>query len=130
VLNGKTILHNEQRKYALLSPFELPLVSANRFIDEKIIIHIYPHELTSQDRLIDGPTDRLFRKEDNCLLVWVDLLPEAFFAHPTAYIMISRESIRADHGNWWPVLNGKRILYGERNKTGIISPFKVSFAEY
>ncbi len=126
VLNGKMILHNEHENYALISPFELALISGNGYIDEKIIIHVYPHELTSQDRLADGPAEKLYRINDNCLLVWVDLLPEAFFAHPTAYLLISRERIRAEHGNWWPILNGKRILYGEQNKTGIISPFKVS----
>jgi hypothetical protein len=126
VLNGRTILHNERGKYALISPFELPLISENAYIDEKIIIHVFPHELTSQDQLADGPDEHLFRIDDNCLLVWVDLLPEAFFVHPTAYILISRDNIRAEHGNWWPTLNGKRILYGEQNKTGIISPFKVS----
>lgn len=126
VLNGKTILHNEHGKYALVSPFELPLLSTNEFIDEKIVIHVYPHELTSQDQLSDGPAEQLFRIDDNCLLVWVDFLPEAFFAHPTAYILISKNGIRAEHGIWWPILNGKKILYGELNKTGIISPFKVS----
>lgn len=126
VLNGKMILYNENENYALLSPFELPLISANGFIDETIIIHVYPHELTSQDRLADGPAEQLYRIDDNCLLVWVDLLPEAFFAHPTAYLLISGESIRAKHGNWWPILNGKKILYGEQNKIGILSPFKIS----
>ena len=130
VLNGKTILHNEQGKYALISPFELPLLSTNGFIDDKIDIHVYPHELSSGDQLTDGPTDRLFKMDDNCLLVWIDLLPDAYFVHPTAYILISKENIRAEHGNWWPILNGKRILYGQMNKTGIISPFKVSHNAY
>jgi len=53
-----------------------------------------------------------------------------FFAHPTAYILMSREHIRAEHGNWWPTLNGKRILYGQQNKIGILSPFKVSGSVY
>ena len=129
VLNGKMILHNEHDRYALISPFELPLISADGYIDEKIAIHVYPHELTSQDLLADGPLWRgkLFKIENNCLLIWVDLLPGAFFAHPTAYIMISRENIRAENGNWWPELNGKIILYGQKNKTGILSPFKVSY---
>ena len=83
VLNGKTILHNEQSKYALVSPFELPLRSVNGAIDQRIDIHVFPHELTSQDRLTDGPAEQLFRIEDNCLLVWVDLMPEAYFSHPT-----------------------------------------------
>jgi hypothetical protein len=130
VLNGKMILYNENENYALISPFELQLISANGYIEKKIIIHIYPHQLTSQDKLADGPAEQLFKIDDNCLLVWVDLLPEAYFAHPTAYILISREHIRAEYGNWWPILNGRRILYGEQNKTGIISPFKVSKMTY
>ncbi len=130
VLNGKMILHNEQGKYALVSPFELPLISVNGFIDDKIDIHVYPHELTSQDRLVDGPREQLFKIDDNCLLVWVDLLPDAFFSHPTTYILISRERIQAEYGNWWPILNGRRILYGQQNKTGIISPFKVFCETY
>jgi hypothetical protein len=130
VLNGKMILHNEQNKYALISPFELPLMSVDGFIGEKIVIYVYPHELTSQDQLSDGPGEQLFTIDDNCLLVWVDLLPEAFFAHPTAYILVSKDSIRIEHGSWWPTLNGERILFGERNKTGIISPFVVSGSGY
>jgi hypothetical protein len=127
VLNGKMILHNEHSKYALISPFELPLISADGFIDEKISIHIYPHELNYRDQLTDGPLEKLLKIEDNCVLIWVDLLPGAFFAHPTAYILISRENIRVEDGNWWPMLNGNTILYGQKNKTGILSPFKVSY---
>jgi hypothetical protein len=126
VLNGKTILYNEHDKYAMVSPFELPLLSEIGSIDDKIDIHVYPHELSSLDRLTDGPWEQLFGLDDNCLLLWVDFLPDAFFAHPTACILISGESIRAEYGSWWPTLNGKRILYGEQNKIGIISPFKVS----
>jgi len=128
VLNGKMVCLNEQGKYALISPFELPLISTEGIMDERIDIHVYPHELDSQDRLSDGPEEGLFNLDDNCLLVWIDLLPEAYFAHPTAYILISRGGIRSEQGNWWPVFNGKRILYGERNKTGIISPFRVSIS--
>ena len=127
VLNGKMILHNEHEGYALVSPFELSLISADGFIDDKIAIHVYPHELTSQDYLTDGHHEKLFKIDDNCLLIWIDFLPGAFFAHPTAYILISRENIRVKDGNWWPTLNGKIILYGQKNKTGILSPFKVSY---
>ena len=126
VLNGKTILYNEQDKYALISPFELPLLSESGTIGDKIEIHVYPHELTSSDWLADGQDGPMYLSGDNCLLLWADFMPGAFFAHATAYILISRENIRIEHGSWWPILNGKRILYGERNKTGIISPFRVS----
>ena len=129
VLNGKMILHNEHDKYALLSPFELPSISANGFRDEKINIHVYPHGLDSQDQLTDGPLGELFKIDDNCLLIWVDFLPGAFFAHPTAYIFVSRTNIWVENGNWWPTLNSKTILYDQPNKTGIISPFKVSSSQ-
>jgi hypothetical protein len=130
VLNGKTVCHNEQGKFALISPFEMALDSASGDVAEKIALHIYPHELDSQDRLSDGPEEGLFGLDDNCLLVWIDLLPGAFFAHPTAYVLISREGIRTEYGSWWPVLNGKRVLYGEPNKTAIISPFKITSAPH
>ena len=123
VLNGKMILHNELGKYAFLSPFEIP---GNGSIEDRISIHVYSHELNSQDQLTDGPTEKLFKLYDNCLLIWVDLIPGAFFAHPTAYILISKDDIRVEDGIWWPELNGKIILYSQQNKTGILSPFKVS----
>jgi hypothetical protein len=123
-LNGKMILHNELSKYALVSPFEIP---RNESVGERIAVYVYPHELDSQDQLTDGPTEKLFKLYDNCLLIWVDLLPDAFFAHPTAYILISKDNTRVEDGQWWPELNGNIILYGQPNKTGIISPFKVSY---
>ncbi len=126
VLNRKTILYNEHSKYALISPFELPLISENGFIDDKISIHVYPHELTSQDRLTDGPREKPFKIREKSLFIWIDFLPGAFFAHPTAHILISKENIRVKDGNWWPELNGRTILYGQQNKTGILSPFKIS----
>ena len=124
VLNGKTILHNEKGNHALVSPFELPGKHAK---EERIVVHVYPHELSSQDRLTDGPLEKLYTLYDNCLLIWVDLLPDAFFAHPTAYIVISKQNVRVEHGNWWPELNGKKILYGQRNRVGVVSPFKVLY---
>jgi hypothetical protein len=125
VLNGKMILHNEYDQFALLSPYELPLISMDGYLDEHISIHIYPHEINSQDHLNDGPFERLFKIENNCLLLWVDFLPGAFFAHPTAYVLISRTNIRVIDGIWWPTLNGQTILYGQSNKIGVLSPFKV-----
>jgi hypothetical protein len=126
VLNDKPILHNEQGRYALISPFEMPSNTGNPPSPQDVAVHVFPHELTSLDRLQDGPYERLFRIHDNSMLIWVDLLPGAFFAHPTAYILISKHNIRVENGIWWPVLNGKMILYGENNKIGIISPIKVS----
>ena len=126
VLNGKRILLGEQGRYALMSPFEMPRNRGNVSPDDSLAVHVWPHELTSFDRLQDGPRERLFRIHDNSMLIWVDLLPGAFFAHPTAYILISKQGIRVEDGIWWPELNGRQILYGQANKVGIVSPFRVS----
>jgi hypothetical protein len=127
VLNGKRILLGEHGRYSLISPYKMPRNPAYPPSGNEFTIHVFPHELTSLDRLQDGPLEKLYRIRDNSMLIWVDLLPGAFFAHPTAYILVSRQNIRVEDGIWWPVLNGKQILYGESNKVGIISPFKISW---
>ncbi len=126
-LNRKMVLHNEHGKYAVISPFELPSNSSGGYINDKIAIHVYPHELTSRDKLTDGPEGESFKIYNNTQLIWIDFLPGAFFAHPTAYILISKEDIRVLDGNWWPELNGRVILYGQENKTGILSPFRIAY---
>jgi hypothetical protein len=57
------------------------------------------------------------------MLIWVDLYPNWRFAHPTLYILISGEESRIVEGEWWPVLNGERILYGVPSNYAIVSPF-------
>lgn len=125
VLNGKTILINEVRKYNLLSPYRLAPSNDYSVSMEWINIHIFPHELTLRDKLTDGPSGNQVRAYPNTLLLWVDLMPLAKFVHPTAYVLISKHGTRVEKGSWWPVLNGKQICYGEQNQVGIISPFKV-----
>ncbi len=125
VLNGKSLFMDGQGQYALISPFEVPQNRGNPPTGEEIAVHILPYELDSRDRLQDGPRERLFRIQNNSMLIWVDLLPGAFFAHPTAYILISKQDIRIEDGIWWPELNGRPILYGQENRVGIVSPFKV-----
>ncbi|UCF37137.1 MAG: hypothetical protein JSU96_20505 [Acidobacteriota bacterium] len=101
------------------------LESTRRVTEHRVSIHIYPEELNSRDQLTDGDTERLFRLDDNTLLIWVDLEPGLFFSHSTAYVLISSEGVRVERGNWWPVLNGHRILYGQQNRTPVISPFSI-----
>ncbi|MGB2906764.1 MAG: hypothetical protein WBB73_06675 [Candidatus Aminicenantaceae bacterium] len=127
VLNRKRLFMDGQGQFALISPFEMPWPPGNSPTGDEISVHVYPHELTSRDRLQDGPLERLFRIHDNSLFIWVDRLPGAFFAHPTAYILISKQDVQVEAGIWWPELNGRKILYGEGNRIGIISPFKVSW---
>jgi hypothetical protein len=126
VLNGKAILLGEHGRYAVISPFELPAGSGIPTNPKDLAVHVFPHELTSRDRIQDGPQEKFFRIHDNSMLLWVDLLPGAFFAHPTAYIFISKHDIRVEEGIWWPVLNGKDILHGQDNRVGIVSPFEIS----
>lgn len=116
-LNGKRILYGEKDKYAIFTPF-----SITNYKNDNIDVYIYPHEIFPFDQLYDGINKKI-RIPDNTLLIWVDLLPEARFAHPTAYILIGKESTRVEKGGWMPVLNNRKILYGDLNKLGVISPF-------
>jgi hypothetical protein len=131
VLNRKNLFRDGQdERFALISPFTIPSLSAAKpSPGDSVSIHIYPHELNSRDRLQDGPLERSFRIHDNSLFIWVDRLPGAFFAHPTAYILVSKKNIRVEDGIWWPELNGRKILHNESNRVGIISPFHVSHGD-
>ncbi|MBW2740651.1 MAG: hypothetical protein JRE64_17820 [Deltaproteobacteria bacterium] len=118
VLNGKQILYGSRNKLVMISPFEVS--SFTEFIN----VYAFPHELIPADKLVDGPDGVPFKITGNTLLIWVDLHPDMRFTHPTEYILIAPEAINVYKGGWWPVLNGKRILYGSRNKVGAISPFE------
>ncbi|MBN2246629.1 MAG: hypothetical protein JW755_12365 [Candidatus Aminicenantes bacterium] len=118
VLNNKKILYGEKDKYTLLTPF-----STSSSKEDNINVYIYPHELYPSDQLVDGYSSQEFAISDNTFLIWVDLLPGYRFTHPTTYILVSKESTRVVKGGWWPVLNGRNILYGDLNKVGVVSPF-------
>jgi hypothetical protein len=116
------------KKYFLIALFSIFLCPFSIYAldsSENINVYMFPHELTSDDKLQDGSSGEQFKLADNTLLIWVDQHPEAKFAHPTVYILISSDGTRVEHGMWWPVLNGKQILYGSRNKLVMISPFEV-----
>lgn len=119
VLNGKRILYSSRNKLVMISPFEVS--SFTGFIN----VYIFPHELTPEDKLVDGPDGVSLKITGNTLLIWVDLHPDMDFTHQTEYILIAPEAIDVYKGGCWPVLNGKRILYGSRNKVGAISPFEL-----
>ncbi|MDL1979455.1 MAG: hypothetical protein LWX52_15435 [Deltaproteobacteria bacterium] len=119
VLNGKQILYGSRNKLVMISPFEV--CSFTGFIN----VYAFPRELTPKDKLVDGSDAVPFKITGNTLLIWVDLHPDMKFTHPTEYILIAPEEINVYKGGWWPVLNGKRILYGSRNKVGAISPFEL-----
>jgi len=87
--------------------------------------YFYPYELTPEDTLADGYKSALFKITAATLLIWVDLAPDSKFPHPTSYVLISATETRVEEGGWWPVLNGKRILYGCRNPVAVLSPFEM-----
>jgi len=127
VLNEKMILYGEKKKYAVVSPLEVHSVISTSVQDRFIRIHIYPHDLLGTDRLVDGPTGRPIYINAPTLLIWVDMVPLAFFSHYTEYLLISKPRTRVEKGEWWPVLNGKRILFGEQNALGVISPYTLHY---
>ncbi len=88
-------------------------------------VHIFPHELNSSDYLTDGESVNPLRLDNNTMLIWVDLEPDRRYVHQTAYILVSPGQTRVEEGRWWPVLNGRKILYGSMNSVTIISPFRV-----
>ena len=93
-----------------------------------ILIYTYPDQLGPDDLLFDGNEiieNEPFQLDANTMLIWVDLFPEAKFRHPTAYILISASGVRVEKGGWYPVLNGKIILYGQEKPALIPSPFKL-----
>lgn len=85
---------------------------------EAIKVYQYPFTLKKGDVLTDGSSDSQLRKfefETDTEFIWIDLKPRTKFAHPTAYIFLSDKSQEMIKGSWWPVLNGKQILYGSNS---------------
>lgn len=76
-------------------------------------VYAHPELISPKDKLTDGGKTPI-KLEANTLLYWVDLMPGYRFAHPTAYILVSADDkVTVVKGEWWPELNGKRILYNE-----------------
>lgn len=77
--------------------------------------NVYTHaeKLTSKDTLTDGEKGTAIEIKEDTVLVWVDLMPDARFSHPTEYVLISASGTKVVKGNWWPVLNGKPLFRGE-----------------
>lgn len=83
---------------------------------KKANVFVYPEKLTAKDKLVDGPagaaTEIPIKGETT--LIWIDLNPDARFAHATEYVLISAEGTRVVKGGWWPVLNGKPLFRDEK----------------
>jgi hypothetical protein len=121
-LNGKRILFGGPGNHTLVSPFSLTGQDASGALGE-ILVHMYPVTLSDGDVLADGPQGRRARIRHDTMLIWVDLHPDMRFAHPTLYVLIYGRMTRIIQGEWWPVLNGRQILYGSPANYTVMSPF-------
>lgn len=78
------------------------------------VAHVYPEKLTAADVLLDGKKGKRIEITGETTLIWVDLYPDARYQHDTEYVLISPRGTRVVRGGWWPHLNGKDILRGEK----------------
>jgi len=87
----------------------------------KAKVYVYPEKLTAKDKLSFGPEQKeTIPIEGESTLVYVDLVPDAKFEHPTQCILISAKGAQVIKGNWWLVLNGKDLFRDGKD-------FKVDF---
>ena len=96
---------------------------------EGVIAYLYPVELKQGDVVADGVHGHSFEIQSDTLFIWVDLMPDADFAHPTKYIFISdhdKQPVVVHNGEWWPYLNGQPVLYGSPNKSCSVSPYQLN----
>ena len=80
----------------------------------KAQVYVYPEKLTAKDKLSFGPGNDqkgLIPIKGETTLIYVDLAPDARFAHPTQCILISADGTRVIEGRWWLVLNGKSLFH-------------------
>lgn len=103
---------------AAFAPGNTPPQAAKAFPKEAMV-YVHPVKLTSKDKLTDGGKGNAITITTETTLIWVDLSPNARFSHPTEYILISATGSRVVKGQWWPVLNGKRLFGGNK-------PYKVA----
>ena len=79
---------------------------------------MYPHKLTANDKLSFGPDadqKKLIPIKGETTLIYVDLAPEARFAHATQCILVSSDGARVIPGDWWLILNGQDLFRDGRN---------------
>mgnify|MGYP000905681768 CR=1 FL=1 len=76
-------------------------------------VYAYPVPLKAADRLCDGPVGKPLPFKEGTTFVWIDLMPEAKFAHPTLYVLLIDREAKVVKGQWWPELNGERVLSGK-----------------
>lgn len=89
----------------------------------KAKVYIYPEKLTAKDKLSFGPSEeqkKTISIKGETTLIYVDLMPDARFAHPTQCILISTDGAKVYKGDWWLILNGKPLFRDGKD-------FKVGF---
>lgn len=94
-----------------------------------VAVYAHAHLLGPGDRLQDGPDGTVLDLEGQTLLIWVDKEPQSRFVHPTAYVLVSGDGVRVADGQWWPVLNGHRILFGKQSSGTLLSPVSIPTGE-
>jgi hypothetical protein len=91
-------------------------------------VYVYPEKLTPKDKLSFGPGNEQKKTipiKRESTLIYVDLAPDARFAHPTQCILISTDGARVVNGNWWLILNGKP-LFRDAKAFKVDFPIKLS----
>jgi hypothetical protein len=108
---------------AVLCPLVQPLTGQEKkdALPMRAEVFVYPHKLTVKDRLTDGSSGKPIEIQGETTLIWVDLMPDARFAHATEYVLISASGTRVVRGQWRPVLNGKELF------TQSTKPYQVDF---
>jgi uncharacterized Zn-binding protein involved in type VI secretion len=89
----------------------------------KAKVYVYPEKLTAKDKLSFGPGEeekKTIPIKGETTLIYVDLMPDARFAHPTQCILISSDGVKVHKGDWWLILNGKPLFRNGKD-------FKVGF---
>ena len=73
-------------------------------------VFVHPEKLTAKDVLSFGEKGERIEIKGETTLVYVDLAPDARFAHPTECVLISTEGTKVVKGTWWLALNGKPLF--------------------
>src|SRR5262249_40276284 len=94
----------------------------------KAKVYVYPKMLTAKDKLAFGPgkEGKEIPIKGESALIYVDLAPDARFAHGTECILISAEGAQVIKGSWWLILNGEALFRGEEKDFKVDFPINLS----
>jgi hypothetical protein len=100
-INGRRFPAQDRQVPGLTSPVEF----------SGIAVHVVPDVVTPDDQLTDGEGAKLPIERESVVL-WVDLHPEAKFAHATRYVILDASGGRVVDGKWWPSFGGRGRALG------------------